>query len=174
MALITRISRLFTADLHALLDRVEEPELLLKQGIRDMQDAVAAGDRRIRALRARARQLAAARASIEQRLHETAEEVDVCLAIGNDELARSVVQRRLQLERHLAELASQAEEVALSVTEQERALTARRRELEVLASQAALFDTAEGQNGDPMSAPAVSADEVEIALLREKQRRARP
>ena len=31
MALINRVSRLFTADFNAVLDRIEEPELLLKR-----------------------------------------------------------------------------------------------------------------------------------------------
>ena len=40
MALISRVSRLFTADVHAVLDRIEEPEVLLKQAIREMEDEV--------------------------------------------------------------------------------------------------------------------------------------
>ena len=38
MALITRISRLFKADFHAVLDQIEEPEQLLRQAIREMED----------------------------------------------------------------------------------------------------------------------------------------
>ena len=38
MALINRISRLFTADMHAVLDRLEEPDVLLKQALREMED----------------------------------------------------------------------------------------------------------------------------------------
>ena len=41
MALINRISRLFKADFHAVLDHIEEPEALLKQAIRDMEDDLA-------------------------------------------------------------------------------------------------------------------------------------
>ena len=38
MALINRVSRLFKADFNAVLDQIEEPEQLLKQAIRDMED----------------------------------------------------------------------------------------------------------------------------------------
>ena len=41
MALITRVSRLFQADLHAVLDRIEEPEVLLKQAVREMEEELA-------------------------------------------------------------------------------------------------------------------------------------
>ena len=47
MALINRISRLFKADFHAVLDQIEEPEALLKQAIRDMEDELASTEQRI-------------------------------------------------------------------------------------------------------------------------------
>ncbi|ETW92791.1 MAG: hypothetical protein ETSY1_42105 [Candidatus Entotheonella factor] len=37
MTLMMRITRLFKADMHGLLDLLEEPEAVLKQAIRDMQ-----------------------------------------------------------------------------------------------------------------------------------------
>ena len=41
MTLINRLSRLFKADVHAMLDRIEEPPLLLQQALRDMAQALA-------------------------------------------------------------------------------------------------------------------------------------
>ena len=40
MALVTRLSRLFQADFHAVLDRIEEPDLQLRQAVREMQFAL--------------------------------------------------------------------------------------------------------------------------------------
>ena len=34
MAIVTRLTRLFRADAHAVLDRLEEPEVLLRQAVR--------------------------------------------------------------------------------------------------------------------------------------------
>ena len=48
MALITRLSRLFQADMHAVLDKIEEPELLLKQAIREMEESITTDERQIR------------------------------------------------------------------------------------------------------------------------------
>ena len=45
MALINRVTQLFKADFHAVLDRIEEPEQLLRQSIRDMEDVLLAADR---------------------------------------------------------------------------------------------------------------------------------
>ena len=38
MALIKRVARLFQSDMHAVLDRIEDPESLLKQSIREMEE----------------------------------------------------------------------------------------------------------------------------------------
>ncbi len=41
MALITRLARLFQADVHAVLDRIEEPLVLLQQAVREEDVEVA-------------------------------------------------------------------------------------------------------------------------------------
>ena len=50
MALIKRLSRLFAADLHAVLDQIEEPEALLKQAVREMEEELARRAARLKAL----------------------------------------------------------------------------------------------------------------------------
>ena len=46
MALITRVSRLFQADFHAVLDRIEDPEALLRQAVREMEEELAHDEQR--------------------------------------------------------------------------------------------------------------------------------
>lgn len=172
MALINRITRLFSADLHAVLDRMEEPDIVLKQAVRDMQAAVADTDRQLRALKNREQQTAATRAAAQTRLDETQAELDVCLDAGNDELARSVLQRKLQLERSLADLESRAGQLQRSVSEHEAVLSRRRQELDALRSRAEAFESHDDHAAHAACTTMTSA-EVEVALLREKQRRAR-
>ncbi|HYN77535.1 MAG TPA: hypothetical protein VES73_07070, partial [Lamprocystis sp. (in: g-proteobacteria)] len=40
MALMTRLARLVRADLNAILDRLEAPELVLAQSVREMEQAL--------------------------------------------------------------------------------------------------------------------------------------
>jgi phage shock protein A len=47
MALINRVARLFRADFHAVLDQIEEPELMLRQAIRDMAEELQCSGERI-------------------------------------------------------------------------------------------------------------------------------
>lgn len=172
MALITRLSRLFSADVHAVLDRIEEPAIVLKQAIRDMHTAVAAAEQRIQALEARQQQIQDGRASAEHRLHDTSEELDVCLDAGNDQLARAVIQRKLELERQLAAASAEATRLAQAVDQQRGALERQRAELDTLRRRAESFDPGAAPCCPPQSPPITPA-EVEVALLREKQRRAR-
>ena len=53
MTLITRITRLFKADLHGILDGLEEPEEVIKQAIRDMEEDIATQERRLAELQRR-------------------------------------------------------------------------------------------------------------------------
>src|SRR6056300_1747917 len=40
MAILTRIFRLFKADIHGVMDQIEDQGLLLKQHLRDMEEAL--------------------------------------------------------------------------------------------------------------------------------------
>ena len=50
MTLITRLSRLFHADVNAVIDQLEEPELLLKQAIREMEETLNNDERQLKLL----------------------------------------------------------------------------------------------------------------------------
>ena len=64
MALVTRLSRLFQADFHAVLDRIEEPDLQLRQAVREMQFALEQDQQRRQLLRHEAGRLDTAAADI--------------------------------------------------------------------------------------------------------------
>ncbi|NOQ63082.1 MAG: hypothetical protein GQ582_01055, partial [Methyloprofundus sp.] len=40
MNILTRASRLLKADIHGILESLEQPDIILQQSIRDMQDAI--------------------------------------------------------------------------------------------------------------------------------------
>ena len=96
MALITRVSRLFRADLHAVLDRIEEPDILLKQALREMEEALARDEQRVKLLTHEQAQLSSRAQEVEQSLSDIEEELDVCFDSGKDELARALVRRKLE------------------------------------------------------------------------------
>lgn len=172
MPLINRMSRLFSADVHAVLDRIEEPEALLRHAVREMEEELARNEQRLRQLERERDSLAARRTQVQGLVAELGSQLDVCFANANDELARKVLKRRLEterLEKHVAERLAHAErelaKIGTTVAEQREHVDLMRQKTELLA--------AAPQSGDERGAIdlTVADDEVEVAFLRERQRR---
>lgn len=181
MALINRMTRLFRADAHAVLDRLEEPATLLRQAVREMEAALDDEERRRRRLDRAHTALVARRAELGRGIDGMTHELDLCLDAGNESLARGLVRRRLEAERLQAVLARRAEETATALAELDARLDDRRARLEATRQKAELLaaeperdDDPDGLLREPDRALRVRDDEVEIAFLKELQRRARP
>jgi phage shock protein A len=174
MPIINRISRLFTADLHAVLDRIEEPEVLLKQAIREMDEAVVASDQRIVQLRREHDQWTARATDIAACLDDLDEQLDVCFASDEEELARALIKRKLETERLAKHISERRDALAEALKVDETQLIDHRDSLEALREKADLLTehpSASDQSGVLSGARPVGDDEVDIAFLREKQRR---
>lgn len=179
MALIDRISRLFTADFHAVLDRIEEPEQLLRQAIREMEDELAAADARMRLCAHEQAALGHRRRELGEKLADLDEELDLCFASKKGDLARALVRKKLETQRLLKrldakqaagdkDLAGQQQRIA----ENRSTLDGLRQKAEIFARQTASTADSEFDDSAWMTRElAVSDDEIEVAFLREQQAR---
>jgi phage shock protein A len=172
MALINRMSRLLTADVHAVLDRIEEPDVLLKHAVREMEEELARGEQRVRALTHEHESLGERQAKAAACLADLGGQLDVCFESGNEDLARKIIRRRLETERlersiveRRAALNKELAALRAAVEEQREQLDVMRQKAELLATTAA----ADCASGDSV----VGEAEVEVALLRERQKRQR-
>ncbi len=178
MALVNRISRLFTADLHAVLDRLEEPQILLRQALREMEEELNKGEQRIRQLEAEDRQLEARGGQLEASIAEIDQKLDLCFSSGKDDLARNQVRRKLEAERLGKIIGQHRRAIAAQVAQQRAALQENRERLDGLRQQADAVaaeqppGTAEEPDFTRVAFP-IGDDEVEVAWLSEKQRRAK-
>jgi len=179
MALINRVSRLFKADFNAVLDRIEEPDQVLKQAIRDMEDELAAAEQRVALCAHDSEALEHRKQELDAKIGEIDGELDLCFANGKDDLARPLVRRKLEAERLSKRLAAKlaANRKAL---EQERArIVENRSTLDGLKQKAEIFagreKTASASEFDDIGWMArelvVDDDEIEVAFLREQQSR---
>ncbi|MCU7922394.1 MAG: PspA/IM30 family protein [Candidatus Thiodiazotropha sp. (ex Dulcina madagascariensis)] len=179
MALITRVSRLFRADVNAVLDRMEEPELLLKQATREMEEELDRDEQRAKLLALELRQIASRQGDLTQRLDNTAEELDLCFDSGNEALARALLKRRLETERFIEFLSRKHEALCSAADELKRRIDGNRSRLEGMRQKTALFTIQEPDDEvvEGWAEPAfvrqfaVSDEDVELALLREQQKR---
>ena len=176
MALINRISRLFRADMHAVLDRLEEPDALLKQALREMEESINQQQLRLKQLQQRQAQYSERQRDIEQSLAQIQQELAICFDSNNEMLARTLIRRRLEAQRFSRLLARKQDsldktvnDINQSLAEQHTRLADIRQKQEVLCQHSPVTETDEFAFPDNLT---VSEEDVEIALLREKQQRA--
>jgi phage shock protein A len=173
MPIINRISRLFTADLHAVLDRIEEPEVLLKQAIREMEEEVAASEQRIARLRREHDQWTVRATDIATSLDEYDEQLDICFASDEETLARALIKRKLEAQRLAKQIGERRDALAETIAASDAQLTENRDNLNVLREKAELLTEHPPAHNHSDLLPGVrpvADDEVDIAFLREKQR----
>ena len=175
MALITRISRLFQADLHAVLDRIEEPDQLLRQAVREMEDDLARDEQGMKALNHELGQLVSRETDIGHSLEEIEDELDVCFESGKDDLARALIKRKLEALRFQKFLSRNREVQEQSLSELGTRLQENRARLDSMRQKAELLaeETVSDSLKDDWSSPDISVrdEDVEVAFLREKQQR---
>ena len=171
MALINRMSRLFTADVHAVLDRIEEPDVLLKHAVREMEEELARGEQRVRTLEREHETLGERQSKAEALLGELAEQVDVCFASRNEELARKVIKRRLETERFERHIGERRNALAKELAALRTALDEQREQLDVMRQKAELLTATAAGDDFRTDDFLVGEAEVDVALLRERQKR---
>ena len=175
MALITRLSRLFQADFHAVLDRIEEPDIQLKQAIREMQIDLQQSEQRLALLQHENETLSNLVTDANAKLSTFDEELDICFAAKKEDLARDLIKRKLEVERQLQ--SSEKQQVALqsSIQNIESSIEENREALESMSQKLDLLVTEiddESIHGQQFGiSPGVRSEEIEIAFLREKQKR---
>lgn len=175
MALINRMTRLFTADLHAVLDRLEEPDVLLKQALREMEDDVALREQRARFLEHERDESTQRADGLEHDLAQLAQQLDVCFESAAQDLARTLLKRRLEMEQLIKRLRARAGAATKALIAETAALDEHRQAFDALRDKAELLldesKTALGRPG--LYQPSVTDADVEVALLQEKLRRSR-
>jgi phage shock protein A len=177
MALINRMSRLFTADVHAVLDRIEEPDVLLRHAVREMEEELARCEQGVKQLQHERDRLADRHRKVQAALAEIDEQVSIAFAASNEELARKLVKRKLETVRLDGHVVERRGAVEKSLSERGTALQEQRERLDVMRQKAELLtEQPRADAGDEWGKTsfAVGEDEVEVAFLRERQKRTKP
>jgi len=175
MALISRFSRLFRADLNAVLDKIEEPVVLLKQAVREMEEEVAADERNFKILQHELTQIPHLEQEVEASLKSLQDEIQLCLNDDNESLARSVIKRKLENQLRLKRLQQKTKDIKREVavidervSSNKTRLAGMQQKLEILEEESS--NELAGQRSYDIDVP-ISNDDIEVALLKEKQAR---
>ncbi|MCP5475730.1 MAG: PspA/IM30 family protein [Rhodanobacteraceae bacterium] len=176
MAIVNRITRLFAADAHAVLDRLEEPEAQLRQAIREMEAACTRQTLALKQLQAERAQVQSRSNEIRQALVAINEEIELSFQADNQPLIRRSLRRRLEGERLIQMLQQRLCRLDEHVAEQTPLVEQQRQRLEAMRQKAALYDTdcaSPAVESSRWSAEdiCISEADIDLALLREQQAR---
>lgn len=172
MPLINRLSQLFKADANAILDRIEDPEQLLIQAIREMQDSLNSQDCEVKLLKHEQEQLRANEADIKHAFVQLDDELEVCLTSQKHDLARVVIRKKLLAEKILKQNTAKLTSLKTKIQSREKDMLENQDSLQVMQQKADILISQQDsiQHNyvvDPMTQDLVVQDEdVEVALLR--------
>lgn len=173
MSVFTRFSRLLKADVHALLDTMEAPDVLLKQALREMEAEHSLLKQKLDCLALQKDRLQEQIRRLQQQQEEQSEGLSLCLQQNNDALARSLLRKQLearQLAEHSQQLLTDVDKDLSGGREQ---YVEQQAELERIRQRASLFMSGHRAvvAGFAAEAPGVSDADVELALLQAKAQR---
>lgn len=179
MTLITRVARLFKADMHGILDWLEEPEAVLKQAVRDMETEIENGEQTLAELERKAEKLKAVVDNLRETITELEGRIDICFEEDNHDLARTFIRKKLETENRLKVATRTAAAVTTEKAVQQQKINDQKEQLSVVVEKMQLFvdSYAQSSRQEPFAAfesgqVVVSDEEVEIAFLHEKRQRA--
>lgn len=178
MTIMTRFMRLCRADIHGVMDQLEDKGLVLKQVLRDMEKELDQKEARLSKMAASREQV---QRDCERHAGETRKlEQDLTVAIerDKDDIARVLIRKLKPLQRHQEELESHREALEQEIAESQNALQAQRIQHEQLRLRSAeYFRGLERRQWEktvsavmPRAVPREpSEEEIEIELLQRKE-----
>lgn len=175
MALIGRVARLLRADLHALLDQLEEPETLLRQAMREMEESLARDKQACKHLLHEQEMLEQREQEIRKSFTNGGDELDLCFESGQEALARDLIRRRLEAAGLAKALAAKRSRLATHCAELKAAIEQNQSRLEDIRQKSELLcvETTHRRSQEewPAMEVQIREQEVELELLKEKQKR---
>ena len=178
MGIASRIVKIFKADIHGVMDQFEDQGLLLKQYLRDMQEALNQKEAKLArkiALRNRAQK---EHDKYDQQYQTLDHDLTLAVQKGNDKIARMLIRKAKPLGSLCAELAGQVATLDEEISQFKAHLSEQRLQYEQLKIRSAeYFHRTEMQVREkdmrdiiPINIPGeLSEDEIELELLKRKE-----
>jgi phage shock protein A len=175
MTLMMRITRLFKADMHGLLDLLEEPEAVLKQAIRDMESEIEQGRQALAERQRRVERLRRVSVHLENSINTYEERIDIAFEAQNDDLARTFIRKKLETENRLRATARSIADMMVETDTMQNQLRDQQAQLDAIIAKMPLYAGEPSDTEPPVgsaTSSGVAEEDVEAAFLREKRQRA--
>lgn len=180
MTLLTRVSRLFKADVHGILDALEEPETILKQAVREMEEEIEQSRLHLKKLDKQIERSQALKKKLIVKLENSEQQIDYAFTENNEILIKSMLKKKLEInfqietmEHRLLQLNDEKNELENEFNEQKDKLKSIIEKLNLFTDQPAYCEVNHADNlAEINTNHAISQEDIELAFLQEKKRRA--
>lgn len=178
MGIATRIVKIFKADIHGVMDQFEDQGLLLKQYLRDMEEALNQKELELAGKVALKNQAQKKHHNYDQQYQALDHDLTVAVQRGKDNLARMLIRKTKPLGSLCHELAAQVATLDEEISEYKDHLSEQRLQYEQLKIRSAEYfhrTQMQGRQKDmldiiPNNIPGeLSEGEIELELLKRKE-----
>lgn len=178
MGIMTRILRIWKADIHGVMDRLEDQDLLLKQYLREMGNSLQQKEGRIQHLAESKRQIQADLTTRTKEMGKLENDLLLALRKENDKIAKLLIRKQLLQQKHCEHLQGQLESLLEEQKQLGELLAEQHLRYEILKVKVSNFsarneqNTAYEKNGifnDTVGFSNINEDEIEIELIRRKE-----
>ncbi|MBW1742131.1 MAG: PspA/IM30 family protein [Deltaproteobacteria bacterium] len=178
MAIMTRFMRLCKADIHGVMDHLEDKGLVLKQHLRDMEEEVNGKEARLNKIIASRDHVQREHEKFTQETEKMDQDIAVAIEKEKDDIARVLIKKLKPIANHRDELGRHLETLDREITQFGKSVEEQRLQYEQLKLRCTeYFRAAEREQWDKTVSTIVphsvsrepSEEEVELELLQRKE-----
>jgi len=175
MSIMTRFVRLFKADMHGVMDQIEDRHLILSQSLREMEESLDQKSRRLKRMSAALSEGRAESERTEAEMRMLDADLDAAIRKDRDDIARFLIRKRKGLKSHAESIGRHLRTLDAESRDLAETLERQRQEYEQIRLKAADLsrtrpDAAwEGAATAPAAGTGLSEEEIELELLRRKE-----
>ena len=178
MGIMSRLIKILKADVHGVMDQFEDKGLLLKQHLRDMEEALRVKETELNKLTASQSRLCHDREKFKQQCHTLEQDLNMAVQKDKDDIARMLIRKIKPLANLKAELEHHIETLDQKMIGFKDVLDRQRIQHEQIKHKACeYFQKTEMQAREPLPATVIPSDiagelteaEVELELLHIKE-----
>lgn len=178
MGIMTRILRVCKADVHGVMDQLEDKGLLLKQYLREMETNLGHKEQQVSSLTQRIGRLTGQITRQVKEMDKLERDLTLALEKEKDDIARMLIRRRRALETASSHLKEQVEAMTQEKIELSETLAHQRLQYDTLKAKAGsfchqatdrLFETPSHHREGIFASVDSSDEEIELELLERKE-----
>ena len=177
MGIMTRFTRIFKADIHGVMDQIENKELILKQCLREMEASLAKNKAKLNQLKTALDQNRNEIRQLEREKIKSEEDLNTAIEKEKEDIARLLIKKRLKTDQHMEAVSRHTESIEKKIEMMTERIEAQKQQYAELTLrseswiQKAEYRQWEENASNTMpenSWHSISDEEVELELIKRK------